>query len=155
MLPWFLGRRSVSEPAIPPHLVCVIGRWVCGLASPISLIALFGFSNLLLLITPIIILHRGYTVQAHSGNIVTLVPCMPSACFSERGTVCSLIFTSSVPADVVCQGISLEFHTLWRLMSGLLDTLAFFVLIVPSCDGDCLFLVVPTLPMVGVQSFGF
>ena len=55
IVPWLLfGIGSFNSYL----LVCVIGHWGFGMIFPISLTALFDFSTLLLLITPIIILHR-------------------------------------------------------------------------------------------------
>ena len=80
---------------------------------------------------------------------------MPPGFFGGRGISCSPLFTSSVPADVACQGILLGLHPPWRLRSGLLGTLALFMMIPSLCDCGCLFLFLPTLPLVFVQSFNF
>ena len=54
MVPWpSFGIGSFNSSL----LVYVIDRWFCGVILSILLAASFDFSNLLLLITPIIILH--------------------------------------------------------------------------------------------------
>ena len=55
MVPWSLFGIGSFNSSV---LVWVICRCVYGVILPISLTASFEFSNLLLLITPIIILHR-------------------------------------------------------------------------------------------------
>ena len=55
MLPWLSFGIGFFNSSL---LVSAIGRWFCVVILPILLTASFDFSNLLLLITPIIILHR-------------------------------------------------------------------------------------------------
>ena len=138
MVHWSLFGIRTCNPSL---LVCIIGRWVCGVAFSIPLTALVGFSNLLLLITLVISnlvagVHSPSTQQQHCyfGAV-----CASWLFLWTRYCMFS-IFTLSVPTDGACQGFLLRFHPPWRLRTGLLGTLVFFMLIPSSCDGGCLFL---------------